>query len=224
MNAKKILVSILILIFSLDFAGAATLDKQIKSQRKAQSDLKRKIQQYNAIAKTKEKQSKTLLTQLSQLRRDANNSQAKMKELEKENSKLKNSVDGLNKNITSVNNSINEILTHYKARLVDMYKYDSGNNLNVLFSSNNAHEIINTAYILNMFAKEDEAMLNELARKEYELNNAKNLLEENKKQVQQQTQELQKKRDEYNSTIKKTDNLLKNVQAEQKKALAAAKE
>ena len=147
-----------------------------------------------------------------------------MKELEKENAKLKNSVDGLNKNIKSVNNSINEILEHYKGRLLDMYKYNPDNNLNVLFSSSNAHEVVNTAYILNIFAKEDEAMLNELGRKEFELNNAKTLLEQNKKQVQQQTEELQKKRAEYNSTIKKTDSLLKNVQAEQKQALAAAKE
>ncbi len=221
---RKIFLALMILIMTFTPADSTTIDSQIKSQRKTQNDLRKKIKQYNAIAQKKAKQSKTLLGQLSKLKRDANASQVKMKELEKENGKLKNSMDGLNKNISSVNNSINEILTTYRARLVEIYKYDQGNNLNVLFASENPHEIINTAYMMKIFAKQDEEFLSELNRKEFELNNARNMLAENQKQVQKQTEALKKQRAEFNSTIKKTDTLLKNVQAEEKKALAAAKE
>ena len=51
--------------------NGASVDSQIKSQKKSQSDMKKKISQYNAIAKEKSKQSKTLLSQLSKLRQDA---------------------------------------------------------------------------------------------------------------------------------------------------------
>ena len=69
---KKFFAVLLILIMSLNLtAYAASIDSQIKSQQKSQSDMKKKIQRYNAIAREKSKQSKTLLGQLSRLKEDA---------------------------------------------------------------------------------------------------------------------------------------------------------
>ena len=69
--------AVLVILLTLAGSGAygANLDKQIKTQRKSQADMQKKIQQYNAIAKQKSKQSKTLLSQLSRLKQNANTSQ-----------------------------------------------------------------------------------------------------------------------------------------------------
>ena len=221
---KKIFAVILILATSLSAYGA-TLDNQIKSQQRSQSDMKKKIQQYNAIAREKSKQSKTLLGQLSRLKEDANASQAKMDNLEKENLKLQNSVGALNKKIINVRESMSVIISTLRARILDIYKYTpEENSLSLIMTSTDPHDAVNTAYMLRCFARQDQEMLEELIRRDVELREARTKLESNKKQIQQQTEELKKKRAEYDSTIKKTDSLLKNVQSEQRKAEAAAKE
>ena len=223
---KKIFAVILILAVFMDLtAYAASIDSQIKSQQRSQSDMKKKIQKYNAIAREKSKQSKTLLGQLSRLRQDASASKAKMDDLEKENIKLQNSVGELNKNIAHVRDSINTIIRTLRARVLDIYKHTpEENSLSLIITSNGPHDALNTAYMLQCFARQDSAMIEELAKREEELKAAKKRLENNKSQILRQTEELKKKRAEYDSTIKKTDSLLKNVQSEQRKAEAAAKE
>ena len=221
---KKLMAALMIICFVIP-AYSANIDKQIKDQQKSQSDMKKKIQQYNAIAKEKSKQSKNLLSQLSRLKQNANESQNAMDDLEKENSRLQISVTELNKSIARVNESMRIIIANLKRRLVDMYKFTpEENNLSLILNSQGPHEAVNTAYMLRRFARQDQLMLEELARQERQLTDARNKLEENKTKIAKQTDELKKKREEFDSTIKKTDSLLKNVQNEQKKAEAAAKE
>ena len=221
---KKLIAALMILCFVLP-AYSANIDKQIKAQQKSQSDMKKKIQQYNAIAKEKSKQSKNLLSQLSRLKQNANESQAAMNTLEEENTKLQNSVSELNRRIARVNESIMIITAALRNRLIDMYKFTpQDNTLSLILNSQGPHEAVNTAYMLRRFAMQDQAMIDELRQKEHELTEARSKLEENKTKIAKQTDELKKKREEFDSTIKKTDSLLRNVQNEQKKAEAAAKE
>ena len=222
---KKFFAGLLILVIGLSQAYAASIDSQIKSQQKSQNDMKKKIQQYNAIAKEKSKQSKTLLGQLSRLKQDANASQAKMNDLEKESSRLQNSVTSLNENIARINASMAIILGSLRGRLLDLYKYTpQENGLSLILNAQGPHDAVNTAYMLRRFARQDQEMFDELSRQERELVQSREKVKADKSQLEKQTNELKKKRAEYDSTIKKTDSLLKDVQSEQKKAEQAAKE
>ena len=205
--------------------NAANIDKQIKTQQKNQNDMKKKIEQYNAIARQKSKESKSLLSQLSRLKKNANESQSRMNDLEQENSKLQASVTELNKSIVRVNESMNHILSMLRGRLAELYKFTPDeNSISVIMSAGGPHEAVNTAYLLNKFARQDIAMFEELNARERELTEARSKLEANKSKIARQTDELRKKREEFDSAVKKTDSLLKNVQSEQKKAESAAKE
>ncbi len=222
---KKFFALLMIFVVGISAAYGANIDKQIKTQQQTQSDMKKKIQQYNAIAKEKSKQSKTLLTQLSRLKQNANASQEKMSNLERENDRLQNSVGQLTRNIDTVNATISQILEMLRGRLVDMYKFTpEENNLSIILNAQGPHDAVNTAYMLRRFARHDVAMFEELTKRERELTEARAKLEADKSQIAKQTDELKKQRAEYDTTIKKTDTLLKNVQSEQKKAEAAAKE
>ena len=225
----KKFIAVLVLIFLVVSANSevysASIDSQIKTQQKNQSDMKKKIQRYNSIAKEKSKQSKTLLGRLSKLKQDASASEAKMNDLESENSKLSKSVDDLNKRIKAVNASMSKIIAVLKERIPELYKFiPEENSLNLILNSENPHDAVNTAYMLKLFAKNDQKMLSDLTQQENELIEARKKLEVNRTKILKQTEELKKKRAEYDSTIKQTDTLLKNVQSEQKQAEAAAKE
>ena len=222
---KKFFACLLIIIIGLSQAYAASIDSQIKSQKKSQSDMKKKIQQYNAIAKEKSKQSKTLLGQLSRLKQDANASQSKMNDLEKESARLQSSVTSLNENIARINASMGIILSSLRGRLLDLYKHTpQENGLSLILNAQGPHDAVNTAYMLRRFARQDQEMFEELSRQERELVQSREKIQADRSKLEKQTDELKKKRAEYDSTIKKTDSLLKNVQSEQKKAEQAAKE
>ena len=222
---KKFFAAIMLSAVAMTSAYAANIDIQIKNQQQTQSSMKKKIQRYNAIAKEKSKQSKTLLGQLSKLKQDANESQTQMQNLEAQNEKLQNSVNELNKSIARVNESMSKIIQVLRKRLVDIYKLTpEENSLSLILNSSGPHDAVNTAYMLRRFARQDQEMLDALSRQEQELIAARTKLQENKNQIAQQTDELKKKRAEYDTTIQKTDKLLKNVQNEQKKAETAAKE
>ncbi|MBR1657653.1 MAG: peptidoglycan DD-metalloendopeptidase family protein [Synergistaceae bacterium] len=222
---KKIFVPLMIFILAFMTLNASNIDKQIKTQQKNQSDMKKKIEEYNKIARQKSKESKTLLSQLSRLRKDANDSESRMNDLELETSKLQASVTELGRDIKRVNEAMNRILALLKGRLTELYKHTPDeNSISLIFSSGGPHEAVNTAYMLNIFARQDINMFRELNERERQLTEAKNKLEADKSQIIKQTDELKRKREEFDTTIKKTDSLLKNVQSEQKKAESAAKE
>ena len=222
---KKIFAAFLSILILASAASSANIDSQIKSEKRNQADMQKKIKKYNEIAKKKSQESKTLLSQLSRLRQNANDSQVQMQNLEKENSRLQSSVSELNKRIKSLNESMAAISQTLRARITDMYKFmPEENTLSLYLNSDSPHDAINTAYIMRRFAAHDLAMFEDLRAKEQELIKARQQLEQNKSRIQTQTNELKKKRDEFDSTIKKTDSLLRNVQSEQKKAESAAKE
>ena len=222
---RKIFASVMILLLASSIANAANIDKQLKTQQRNQSDMKKKIEQYNKIAKQKSKESKSLLSQLSRLKKNANESESRMNDLERENKKLQSSVTELDKNIARVSESMNHILAMLRGRLTDIYKHSPDeNSINAIFSAGGPHEAVNTAYMLNIFARQDIAMFKELNERERELEESKKKLEADKLQIRKQTDELKKKREEFDSAVKKTDSLLKNVQSEQRKAESAAKE
>lgn len=222
---KLAAVFVILLTLAGSCAYGANIDKQIKTQQKNQADMKKKISQYNAIAKQKSKQSKTLLSQLSRLKQNANSSEEQISTLEKENSRLKKSSDQLTSKINSLNASMAITLEHLRGRLLDIYKYTSDEStISIVLSAREPHDAVNTAYMLRRFVHRDVHVFEELGRKERELTEARKQLEANRKKLASQTNELKKKRDEFDSTIKKTDTLLKNVQNEQKKAESAAKE
>lgn len=222
---KRIVEVIMLLLAAMMTLNAANLDSQIKTQQSRQSDMKRKIEQYNKIARQKSRESKTLLSQLSRLKKNANESQSQMDDLERENSKLQASVSELNKSITRVSESMNHILTMLRGRLAELYKYTPDeNSISVILSAGGPHEAVNTAYMLNIFARHDIDMFRELDARERELAESRAKLEADKSKIVKKTDELKRKREEFDTAVRKTDDLLKTVQSEQKNAESAAKE
>ena len=217
--------SIILLILMMFALNASNIDTQIRTQKQSQADMKKRIEQYNKIARQKSQESKSLLSQLSRLKKNANESETQMNDLEREAVKLQATVRELDQSITRTRQSMNHILSLLRGRLTELYKHGPGEDgINAILSSGGPHEAVNTAYMLNMFARSDLAMFAELEAKERELRDARVKLEAGRKRMTEQTEELRRKREEFDSAVKKTDTLLKNVQNEQKKAEAAAKE
>ncbi len=218
---KRAVIILMIILMSMN----ANIDRQIRTQRQSQEDMKKRIEQYNRIARQKSKESKSLLSQLSRLKKDANESESRMNDLEQETTRLQSTVIELNRNIDRLKASMNHILSVLRGRLTELYKHSpDGTGIEAIFSSGGAHEAVNTAYMLNLFARNDIEMFAELTAREEELARKRVELEASQRRITTQTDELRRKREEFDSAVRKTDTLLKNVQNEQRKAESAAKE
>lgn len=200
------------------------IDNMIKSQKKAKADIDKKIKQYNEVAKKKAQESQNLLGQLTKLKRDANESQEQIDKLEGENKKLEASIKSLNKNIDAIHADMEVLLVRLRKRVLSMYKYSSQENLHLLFSSQTTHDALITAYNLSHLMDNDKHIVDELLSKSLKLNQSRAELEHNIAKVKNQSDELKKKQNDFDATIKNTNTLLKDIQSEHKKALTAAQE
>ena len=200
------------------------IDNEIKSQQKAKTDVELKIKQYNEVAKQKARESENLLGQINKLKRDANESQSKIKELESENSRLESSIKNLNKDIAKLNSEMEKLLVKLRQRVLSIYKYNSQENLNLLFSAQDTHEALINAYNFSYLLNEDKSIVDNLLEKSNKLKSSRRQLEENSAQIKVKRGELVKKQSEFNTAVKDTNNLLKDIQAQQSKALTASKE
>lgn len=211
---QAILAALLIIALSVSGSYAAS-----------KNDTKKQIQKYNAIAKQKSQESKNLLSQLSRLKKDANDSSARMTDLERDNARLEASVNKLNDDIARADASMTHIIGMLRGRLEDMYKRATEERtLALVLSSGGAHEAVNNAYMMNIIARRDIAMFNELNAQERRLEQAKSQLEADQLRIRKQTDELKRKRIEFDTAVQRTDKLLHTVQNEQKKAEAASRE
>ena len=230
---NKTLKFVLILLLLLcAFAGNSAesapaepdLDGEIAVQQKARDDLDKKIQQYNETVKKKEQQAKGLLGRLTDLQQNSKMAQQEIKLLELQSNKLQKSMTELNREMAEINRNVDSLVRELRTRMVDMYKYGSREDLNLLLSAENTHEAISTAYLLERLARQDQLMIEELLNKISKLEQAKQSLDKNRHQLASRTSELKIQREKYNSTITETNQVLTGVQRDKQKAEAAAKE
>lgn len=200
------------------------LDAQIAIQERARKTLSRQIEQYNASARKKAKEARSLLGKLTKLRQEAQLASTRIELLELQSKRLQGSMAELNRDIARTSDSMKSLIEELDDRILDIYKYGSREELNLLLSAENTHEAIAMAYMLDRLSKQDQMIVEELSGKMKDLERAKATLEKNRVQMARQTEELTKQRDHYHSTIARTNALLREAQGQRQKAEAAARE
>ena len=108
--------------------------------------------------------------------------------------------------------------------MLSIYKYNAQENLNLLLSAQDTHEALINAYNFSYLLNEDKSIVDNLLDKANKLKSSRRQLEENSEQIKVKRGELVKKQSEFNTAVKDTNNLLKDIQAQQSKAIAASKE
>ena len=208
----------------VDDASVEDLDSMIQAEKKNQEDLGKKIQRYNALDRQKWQQSKTLLGRLTGLRQESQTAQARMNRLQQENDRLQKSMGELSLRIVDTSKALSDLIVKLRGRVVDMYKFSVREELDILLASRSAHEALTTAYMLGRLARRDRSIINDLSLRAEALKQARKDLESSRAQVQRQTEEIRKERNEHDAKIRQTNSLLKEIQGDRQKARSAAQE
>ena len=219
-------LSIIALLSCMGFPSFAhnNPDMELAIQERASYDLEKKIRQYNETAEKKSQQARTLQTRISDLKKNSQMAQQQIKLLELQSDKLQRSIDSLDMELAEISRQAATLADELRLRVVNIYKYGSREELNLLLSAENAHEAIASAYLLRRIARNDRVAIEELLNKAAELWRGRRSIERNKAQLMARTEELNSQREKYDAVISQTSALLSGVQKERQMAETAAKE
>ena len=138
--------------------------------------------------------------------------------LELQNQKIQENIDVLDSNIKDEQTKIDELSEQMKDRLLDMYKYGEIETMRTMFASRSVFEAVETAHLLSLVTKRDEAILSQLQARVQNLDLSRQTMDEQQTKLKEKTEAVQLQRDKYKQSIKDTNNFIKSIQ--RKKALA----
>ncbi|MDR3264586.1 MAG: peptidoglycan DD-metalloendopeptidase family protein [Synergistaceae bacterium] len=228
----RILAALVFLLASgVFFAGegwgapaGADVDAEIAMRERERNELDKKIQQYNETAKKKAQQAQSLLGRLTNLQQDSRMAQQQIQVLKLKSDKLQKSMGDLNDEMATTSRQVNSLVIELRARLINMYKYGSREELNLLLSAENTHEALASAYMLNRLSRYDQVVIDDLLNRVSELEQSRRNLEKSRTQLAEQGKELTVQQEKYDSSISETNALLTDARRERQKAEQAVKE
>ncbi|MBQ6776068.1 MAG: peptidoglycan DD-metalloendopeptidase family protein [Synergistaceae bacterium] len=199
-------------------APKGSIDSQIEAEEKKRSELSKQIQNYRKQIKEMGARVEGLLTQVNTLQQDESVARQELTVLELQNQKIQENIDVLDSNIKDEQTKIDELSEQMKDRLLDMYKYGEIETMRTMFASRSVFEAVETAHLLSLVTKRDEAILSQLQARVQNLDLSRQTMDEQQTKLKEKTEAVQLQRDKYKQSIKDTNNFIKSIQ--RKKALA----
>lgn len=204
--------------------GTANLDSQIAAEQTRRQDLKRQIEDYRKRIREMGSQVKSLLGQVDALQQDEAVAGQELSLLELENQKLQQDFAFLSGAMAQEQKLIDALSVQMRRRLVDMYKYGTSEEMNVLVGSASVLEAARSAHMLNLISGHDAAMLSQLQDRYQNMTLSRATMDLQRAQLREQSAALQSQREKYQRAIHDTNAFIGNIQKQKALAERAARE
>jgi murein DD-endopeptidase MepM/ murein hydrolase activator NlpD len=192
-------------------------------QRTIHGELDKKKREYDEITRQKSQEAENLRLRIEALRRIALRTRAQIEFLQSQMEKLRKSAAALDREIASLSFQVDELVKTLRARLAGMYKYDAQEGLFVFFGSRNAHEALESAYLIGRLARQNRNVIDELLLKTETLNRAKLSLKKNRARFAALSETLSGKRAQYEASLGAAGRLLSAAERERRRAESAVR-
>ncbi|TDY65138.1 murein DD-endopeptidase MepM/ murein hydrolase activator NlpD [Aminivibrio pyruvatiphilus] len=204
--------------------GASGLDSRIAQEEARMRILEKQISEHQKRAKQMGEKEKGVLTQLNSLDQKKKVTEQRIRVLELKLEKVKNTISNLRAEVRLTEQELAEMMHVFENRLVDIYKYGGVAEFNLLLSSTTAHEAMETSYLLNRIALQDQAMISGMLEKKDRLLQAAAQMEQQEKELAVNTSHLGKERKTFREEINKSNAFLGQVRQERALHEQAVKE
>jgi murein DD-endopeptidase MepM/ murein hydrolase activator NlpD len=114
--------------------------------------------------------------------------------------------------------SMDELVKTLRARLAGMYKYDSQEGLYVFFGARNAHEALESAYLVSRLARQNQSVIDELLSKKDTLDRTELKLKTTRAKLTALSETLSARQAQREASISATEALLSAARREQRRA------
>ena len=205
-------------------SGASGLDSRIAQEEARMRVLEKQISEHQKRARQMGEKEKGVLTQLNSLDQKKKVTEQRIRVLELKLEKVKNTIAGLRAEVRLTEQELGEMMYVFENRLVDIYKYGGVAEFNLLLSSTTAHEAMETSYLLNRIALQDQAMISEMLQKKDRLIKAAAQMEQQEKELSENTSRLNGERKTFRNEISKSNVFLGKVRQERSLHEQAVKE
>jgi murein DD-endopeptidase MepM/ murein hydrolase activator NlpD len=205
-------------------APAADIDAQIAAEERRRKELDRKLESYRSTIRQMKVKENDLLVRIDRSQQATEKARQEMTILEYQISKLQKNITLLNEEMNQTKNRIQELVFALKRRMIGISKYGTSEELLLIFSAENTHQVLDSVYLLEKLAAHDQFLLEQLHSKKQEIELSQKTLESHRDRLLRQSQSLDRERKQYNSTIKQTNTFLNDIRRQKALAERAAKE
>lgn len=234
-NARKVTFSflaILLVFYALSLPvqaayGEATgspLDGKISREEKNMERLEKQVNYHKKAVVDTQKKEKSVLEQLSVYDQKQKLAQQKIKLLELKQEKVSNTITELTDQIRTAESDILVMKDALRDRMIAIYKYGGLTELNLLVTAKSSHEALTASYLLSQIAKQDQEMIESMAREKEQLENAAENLLHQKTTLKEQSSELVIQKESLSRETSSRNALLQKLRKQKALHLAAAKD
>ncbi len=234
-NVRKVTFSflaVLLVFYALSLPvqavyGEATgspLDGKISREEKNMERLEKQVNYHKKAVVDTQKKEKSVLEQLSVYDQKQKLAQQKIKLLELKQEKVSNTITELTDQIRTAESDILMMKDALRDRMIAIYKYGGLTELNLLVTAKSSHEALTASYLLSQIAKQDQEMIESMAREKEQLENAAEKLLHQKTTLKEQSSELVIQKESLSRETSSRNALLQKLRKQKALHLAAAKD
>ncbi|MDR2523721.1 MAG: peptidoglycan DD-metalloendopeptidase family protein [Synergistaceae bacterium] len=208
----------------LVWAAEPDLDAQIAAEERRRKELDQKMESYQSMIRQMKKKEDDLLVRIDQSQQATEKVRQEMTILEYQIAKLQKSISALEGEMTQAQGKIDELIRAFRRRLVDMSKYGTTEELLLVFSAKDTHEVLESIHLLSRLARHDQFLIEQLQAQKREMEVSRRTMEEQRDRLKSQAQSLDRERQKYNSMTKQTNTYLDDIRRQRTVAERAARE
>ena len=205
-------------------AAGSPIDGKISREEKNMERLEKQVNYHKKAVVDTQKKEKSVLEQLSVYDQKQKLAQQKIKLLELKQEKVSNTIMELTDQIRTAESDILMMKDALRGRMIAIYKYGGLTELNLLVTAKSSHEALTTSYLLSQIAKQDQEMIESMAREKEQLENAAEKLLHQKTTLKEQSSELVIQKESLSRETSSRNALLQKLRKQKALHLAAAKD
>lgn len=217
---RRLRIFMTVILFVVCFAAvppllaSSGLDSRIAQEEARMRLLEKQISEHQKRAKQMGEKEKGVLSQINSLDQKKKVTEQRIRVLELKLEKVKDTIAGLQAEIENTEQYLTEMRRVLERRLVDIYKYGGVAEFNLLLSSATAHEALETSFLLNRIALQDQALITDMLEKKDRLLEASAQMELQRKELAKNSSNLSSERKNFKEAIGKSNVFLGKVRKE----------
>ena len=203
---KRALTTALLLVFLLPSlsAGALTrqeVDKRLRQEENRLAQIEAQVAQHRKRMTETVRKEKSLLDELSVINEKSVVAEQKIVVLDLKQKQVMGRIGELEGDIAATRKELANVQDMLRRRLLALYKFGNGTDLDLLLSTGDVQEAMATTYLLKRITDQDRLFFEDLSRKQKRLQASLSELEEQKATLNRQRADLEKQKKEYNQAL-----------------------
>ena len=219
-----------LMVFTFEIKNAAwgaplsDIDDRIAAEERRSRELDRRLEEYRRSLVQLRTQESNMLVRIDRSQQATEKARQEIAILELQIQRLQNSISILNEEMAKTSDRIDSMVLSLKQRMVEMVKYGTAEELLVVFSAEDAHDVLNSIYLMKRLADYDRLLIEQLQSRRYDMEMSKRTIEEHRDRLRERTRTLEEERQRYSASVRQTNAFLNDIRNQRAVAERAARE